>query len=69
MTHWEVAGDRAFADDFFDRYIEGREVTDYETLLGRAGMLLGKRRPERAWIGALVPELPIAAARGLQRPR
>jgi predicted metalloprotease with PDZ domain len=47
----EVSGDRAFADEFFDRYIQGREVVDYETLLGRAGMLLRKRYPRRAWIG------------------
>ena len=50
----EVSGDREFADDFFDRFVEGRDVADYETLLGRAGMLLRKRSPGRAWIGPLV---------------
>ena len=49
----EVAGDRAFAGEFFDRYIQGREVLDYETLLGKAGLLLRKRNPRRAWIGPL----------------
>ena len=49
----EVSGDRAFADDFFDRYIQGREVLDYQTLLGRAGLLLRKRNPGRAWLGPL----------------
>ncbi|MSO56534.1 MAG: M61 family peptidase [Acidobacteria bacterium] len=47
----KVSGGRAFASEFFDRYIQGREVADYETLLGRAGMLLRKRYPQRAWIG------------------
>jgi predicted metalloprotease with PDZ domain len=48
-----VSGDRAFAGEFFDRYIQGREVVDYEALLGRAGMLLRTRNPRRAWIGPL----------------
>jgi predicted metalloprotease with PDZ domain len=48
-----VSGERTFADDFFDRYVQGRDVVDYKTLLGRAGMLLKKRNPLRAWIGAL----------------
>ena len=30
-------GDRAFADDFFSRYIEGREVPDYAKLLAARG--------------------------------
>ena len=29
----EVSGDRAFADEFFDKYVEGREVADYARLL------------------------------------
>ena len=39
----EVSGDAAFAADFFDRYIEGREVVDYSSLLARAGFLLRPR--------------------------
>jgi predicted metalloprotease with PDZ domain len=40
----EVAGDDAFAADFFERFIEGRDVADYARLLSRAGFLL-RRRP------------------------
>jgi predicted metalloprotease with PDZ domain len=47
----DVAGDRTFADDFFDRFIQGREVVDYAPLLARAGMILRKRSPARSWIG------------------
>jgi predicted metalloprotease with PDZ domain len=49
----DVCGDRAFADDFFDRFILGREVVDYAPLLARAGMILRSRSPGRAWIGEL----------------
>ncbi|HEV2733937.1 MAG TPA: hypothetical protein VGV85_03825 [Longimicrobiaceae bacterium] len=45
------AGDRAFADDFFRRYVEGHEVPDYGRLLAPAGVLLRSAQPERAWIG------------------
>ena len=47
----EVSGDRAFASDFFDRFVHGREVLDYAPLLSRAGMVLRKRSPGRPWIG------------------
>ncbi|MCC7417098.1 MAG: M61 family metallopeptidase [Acidobacteria bacterium] len=49
----EVSGDRAFARDFFARYIAGHEVADYARLLGRAGLVLRKRNPGRAWLGDL----------------
>ena len=47
----DVSGDRAFADDFFDRFVQGREVVDYAPLLARAGLILRKRSPGRSWIG------------------
>jgi predicted metalloprotease with PDZ domain len=47
-----VAGDEAFAQDFFARYIEGREIPDYARLLARAGLLL-KSNAGRAFAGAL----------------
>jgi predicted metalloprotease with PDZ domain len=47
----DVSGDRAFADAFFDKYIEGREVADYARLLLRAGYVLRKRNANGAWIG------------------
>jgi predicted metalloprotease with PDZ domain len=49
----DVAGDREFADDFFDRFVQGREVVDYVPLLARAGLVLRKRDPGRPWIGAV----------------
>jgi predicted metalloprotease with PDZ domain len=47
----EVTHDPAFANDFFDRYIEGHEVVDYGALLARAGFLLRKQSPGRPWLG------------------
>ena len=47
----DVSGDRAFAGDFFDRFIHGRDVADYSTLLARAGLVLRKRSSGRPWIG------------------
>ncbi|WP_420124808.1 M61 family metallopeptidase [Longimicrobium sp.] len=47
----EVTRDPAFANDFFDRYIEGPEVVDYAALLARAGFLLRKPAPGRPWLG------------------
>jgi predicted metalloprotease with PDZ domain len=47
----DVAGDAAFAADFFRRYIEGREAVDYAPLLARAGILLRRSAPGRAFAG------------------
>jgi predicted metalloprotease with PDZ domain len=47
----EVSGDRTFADNFFDRFIEGRELPDYEKVFARVGLLLRKRNPGGAWVG------------------
>ena len=76
-----VSGDAAFANDFFARYIEGRDVVDYAPLLSRAGFVLRKRAPGRAFAGAfplqdaqrgarvaeLVPPGSPAYAAGLER--
>ena len=48
-----VAGDQAFADDFFSRFIGGHEMVDYAPLLASAGLTLRPRSPGRAWLGAL----------------
>src|SRR5690606_29345451 len=48
----EVTGDEAFAREFFDRYVYGRDVVDYETLLAPAGLLLRRTRPGRPTLGA-----------------
>jgi predicted metalloprotease with PDZ domain len=50
----EVSGDRAFARDFFARYIAGHDVADYARLLEGAGFVLRRRAPGRAWLGNLL---------------
>jgi predicted metalloprotease with PDZ domain len=46
-----VSGDAAFAADFFGRYIQGREVVDYQRLLAHAGIVM--RSDGRASAGRL----------------
>ena len=48
-----VAGDAAFADDFFARFIQGRDVVNYEALLARAGLVLRPTSPGRPYAGQL----------------
>ena len=55
----EVSGDRRFADEFFDRFIEGREWPDFRALLSTAGYVLQSMAPDRGWIGD-VPVAPVA---------
>jgi len=45
--------DRSFADDFFNRFVEGREVPDYAKLLAAAGVTVRPRNPD-GWIGAAI---------------
>jgi len=58
-----VSGDRAFADEFFDRFIQGREMADYATLLARAGFVLRKRNAGRPWIGGVSLDFTNGTAR------
>ena len=58
----EVSGDRAFARNFFARYIQGHDVADYGRLLGRAGFTLRKRNAGVAWWGDVRLELRGSAA-------
>jgi len=51
LTLGEVAGDQAFADEFFARYVEGREAIDYATLMDQAGLVLRPARPGAGWLG------------------
>jgi predicted metalloprotease with PDZ domain len=46
-----VSGDRAFADEFFDRYIEGRDTPDFARLLALAAFDVRPAAPGRGWIG------------------
>jgi predicted metalloprotease with PDZ domain len=48
-----VAGDRAFAEDFIARYIQGHEVVDYAGLLAQAGFMLRPANPGAGFIGQL----------------
>jgi predicted metalloprotease with PDZ domain len=47
----DLTGDRAFAHDFFTRYIRGRDVVDYKALLANAGFLLRPAKPGSAFLG------------------
>lgn len=62
----EVSGDAKFADAFFARYVDGREVPDYARLLEPAGLVVRRRNPggwtglstdraDPAKVGSLVP--------------
>jgi len=48
-----VAGDAAFAEDFFARFIQGRELVNYESLLAPAGFVLRLASPGRGFAGQL----------------
>jgi predicted metalloprotease with PDZ domain len=48
-----VSGDRAFARDFFGRFIQGHDVADYTRLLARAGFVVRKKNAGSAWLGDL----------------
>jgi predicted metalloprotease with PDZ domain len=46
------AGDDSFAADFFDRFILGRDVVDYASLLAQAGVVVRPARPGAATAGS-----------------
>jgi len=46
-----ISNDPHFAHDFFSKYITGRDAADYTALLARAGFVVRKRNPGRAWFG------------------
>ncbi len=48
-----IAGDAAFAADFFARFIQGHEVVDYAHLLSDAGLVLRPRAPQVGFAGEL----------------
>lgn len=47
----EYSGNKEFADQFFAKYITGREVPELTALLAQAGLLLRPRDPNSAWFG------------------
>jgi predicted metalloprotease with PDZ domain len=46
-----LTGNRKFADDFFDKYIEGRDVPDFRRLLALAGYSLTMAPAGKGWLG------------------
>jgi len=52
----KYTGDAAFANDYFARFIEGRDVPDYESLLIQAGFQLRKTRPGKVWLDGQLRE-------------
>jgi predicted metalloprotease with PDZ domain len=50
-TLGSYVGDSAFARDFFTRYIRGREIVDYSTLLAQAGFRVRRSDTTSAWVG------------------
>jgi predicted metalloprotease with PDZ domain len=56
----DLTQNRAFADEFFDKYVEGREAANYERLMLQAGYVVRPRAPEAGWIG----NVQVAAAPG-----
>ncbi len=54
-----LIGNRTFADDFFDKYVEGRETPAYARLLALAGYSLEMAPAGKGWLGnAAVIETP-----------
>ena len=51
ITLGETVRDTAFANDFFRRFITGRDAPDYARLLARAGILVRLARPGTPTIG------------------
>jgi predicted metalloprotease with PDZ domain len=47
----DITGNRRFANEFFDRYIEGREAPDFARLLQAAGAEVRRARPGVSWLG------------------
>ncbi len=47
----ELTKNRPFADEFFNRYVEGRDAADYARLMLQAGFIVRPRSPEAGWIG------------------
>jgi predicted metalloprotease with PDZ domain len=50
-TLGRYTGDTAFARDFFAKYIRGREIVDYPSLLAQAGFRVRRTDSTSAWAG------------------
>jgi predicted metalloprotease with PDZ domain len=47
----DVTHDKAFASDFFAKYVTGHESFNYASLLEKAGLTLKKQNAGKAWLG------------------
>jgi predicted metalloprotease with PDZ domain len=47
----QISHDKLFADEFFDRYVEGVQKIDYSPLLLRAGLVLRRKNLQNATLG------------------
>ncbi len=47
----EATGDSAFATEFFDRHVTGKEPLDYASAVAPAGLMLRKAHSGKAWWG------------------
>jgi predicted metalloprotease with PDZ domain len=62
-TLGEITGDAAFAKEFFERYVNGRELVDYAKLFARAGMVMRKRHAGTPWLGEAQLQVGAGGAR------
>ncbi|MBM3908698.1 MAG: M61 family metallopeptidase [Gemmatimonadetes bacterium] len=46
-----IAGDTAWANGFFSRFVTGRDLPDFAALAAPAGVVVRRARPGAAWIG------------------
>jgi predicted metalloprotease with PDZ domain len=53
----KITNNKVFAADFFKRYINGIEKNNYEMLLAKAGYVLRKATPGKAWMGQITAKL------------
>jgi len=58
----EYSGNAAFAEEFFARYVTGREAPDFGALLASAGLQVRPRNPGGAWLGPVALEFGAAGA-------
>jgi len=47
----EVTGSKKFAEEFFAKFVNGKDVVDYQSLLGKAGLHLKQVDSEKAFMG------------------
>lgn len=47
----EITNDPDFAGEFFDKFIYGKEMPDFEELLSKAGLTITKKNPGKAYLG------------------